>query len=197
MVVLAVPCAVALLTFSQPLVATLYHYGAFSERDVHQTTTALMGYGAGLLGLVAIKVLAPGFYASQDIKTPVRIAIGVLVLTQLLNLVFVPIFGHAGLALAIGLGALVNALSLLIGLRRRGSYVPAPGWTVFVVRVLGASGLLAVFLWWTAHAVSWTALQAVYVQRIGLMALVLLASAAIYFIALWATGMKLKQLLRR
>ncbi len=196
-VVLAVPCAVALLTFSQPLVATLYHYGAFSERDVQQTTTALMGYGAGLLGLVAIKVLAPGFYASQDIKTPVRIAIGVLVLTQLLNLVFVPIFGHAGLALAIGLGALVNALSLLIGLRRRGSYVPAPGWMAFAMRVLGASGLLAVFLWWTAHAVSWTALQAVYVQRIGLMALVLLASAAIYFIALWATGMKLKQLLRR
>jgi putative peptidoglycan lipid II flippase len=103
-VLLAVPCAVALLTFAKPLVATLYHYGAFTDRDVLQTTTALMGYGVGLLGLVAIKVLAPGFYASQDIKTPVRIAVVVLVITQLLNLAFVPLLQHAGLALAIGSG---------------------------------------------------------------------------------------------
>ena len=81
-VLLAVPCAVALLTFARPLVAVLYHYGAFTDRDVAQTTTALMGYGAGLLGLVAIKVLAPGFYARQDIRTPVKIAIVVLLLTQ-------------------------------------------------------------------------------------------------------------------
>ena len=77
-VLLAVPCAVALLTFSRPLVAVLYHYGAFTDHDVQQTTTALMGYGAGLIGLIAIKVLAPGFYASQDIRTPVKIAIVVL-----------------------------------------------------------------------------------------------------------------------
>ena len=109
-VLLAVPCAVALLTFSEPLVATLYHYGAFTDRDVQQTTRALMGYGAGLLGLVAIKVLAPGFYASQNIKTPVKIAVVVLVITQLLNLALVPYFQHAGLALAIGIGALINAL---------------------------------------------------------------------------------------
>ena len=123
-VMLAVPCAVALLTFAKPLVAVLYHYGAFTDNDVQQTTHALMGYGAGLLGLIAIKVLAPGFYASQDIRTPVKIAIVVLVLTQLLNLALVPVFQHAGLALAIGIGALVNATWLLVGLRRKGSYRP-------------------------------------------------------------------------
>ena len=80
---------VALLLFAQPLVAVLYHYGAFQERDVGQTTAALMGYGVGLVGLVAIKVLAPGFYANQDTRTPVKIAVAVLVLTQLLNLVLV------------------------------------------------------------------------------------------------------------
>src|SRR5690606_29084830 len=106
-VLLAVPSAVALLTFAQPLVAVLYHYGRFGVTDVQQTSMALMGYGAGLIGLVAIKVLAPGFYARQDIRTPVKIAIGVLVLTQLLNVVLVPHLAHAGLALAIGLGALV------------------------------------------------------------------------------------------
>jgi len=196
-VLLAVPSAVALLTFAQPLVATLYHYGAFSERDVYQTTTALMGYGAGLLGLVAIKVLAPGFYANQDIKTPVRIALVVLVITQLLNLAFVPLLQHAGLALAIGIGALINALWLLIGLRRRGSYTPAPGWGMFALQVLAASALLAVFLIWAGQSVSWTGLRAESFKRIGLLALVLIASAAIYFGALWASGLKVTKLMRR
>ena len=196
-VLMGLPCAVALLTFAKPLVATLYHYGAFTDRDVAQTTTALMGYGAGLIGLVAIKVLAPGFYASQDIKTPVRIAIVVLVITQLLNMVFVPYLQHAGLALAIGIGALINALWLLVGLIRRGSYKPAPGWGVFVLQVVAASALLAVFLLWAAGAVSWTGLKTAYFQRIGLLAAVLVASGAIYFVALWVSGLKLRLLMRR
>lgn len=196
-VLLAVPCAVALLTFSQPLVATLYHYGAFTARDVQQTTTALMGYGAGLLGLVAIKVLAPGFYASQDIRTPVRIAVVVLVITQLLNLALVPFFQHAGLALAIGIGALINALWLLFSLVKRGSYKPAPGWGRFALQVVVASGLLAGFLLWAAGAVSWTGFKSAYMQRIGLLSAVLAGSAALYFIALRVLGLKVRQLLHR
>jgi putative peptidoglycan lipid II flippase len=196
-VLLAVPCAVALLTFAEPLVATLYHYGAFTDRDVQQTTTALMGYGAGLLGLVAIKVLAPGFYASQDIRTPVRIAIAVLVITQLLNLALVPLLAHAGLALAIGIGALVNALWLLIGLIQRGSYKPAPGWVIFAGQVIAASALLAVFLLWAVEAVSWTGLKGQALQRIGLLTVVLAASALVYFGVLWVGGLKLRLLMRR
>ena len=196
-VLLAVPCAVALLTFAQPLVATLYHYGAFTDRDVQQTTTALMGYGAGLLGLVAIKVLAPGFYASQDIKTPVAIAVAVLVITQLLNVVLVPVFQHAGLALAIGIGALINALCLLVGLMWRGSYKPAPGWGMFALQVIAGSALLTVFLLWSADAVNWIGLKTSPFQRIGLLAGVLSASAAIYFVALQVSGLKLRQLIRR
>ena len=80
-VLLAVPCAIGLLTFAEPLVATLFHYGALKDRDVGQIALALSGYGAGLLGLVAIKVLAPGYYASQDIRTPAKIAVVVLVIT--------------------------------------------------------------------------------------------------------------------
>jgi len=195
--VLGLPSAVALLTFAQPLVATLYHYGAFTDRDVAQTTSALMGYGAGLLGLVAIKVLAPGFYASQDIKTPVRIAIAVLVITQMLNFAFVPYFQHAGLALAIGIGALINALWLLISLIKRGSYKPAPGWGVFALQVVAASALLAVFLLWAAGAVSWVGLKTAYLQRIGLLAAVISAGSVMYFVALWAAGLKFRKLIRR
>src|SRR5205814_8434968 len=108
-VLLAVPASLALVVFNVPLIATLFHYGAFKDSDVLQVARALAGYGAGLVGLVAIKVLAPGFYASQDMKTPVRIAIVVLVRTQLMNAVLVPWLarsgmGQAGLALSISLG---------------------------------------------------------------------------------------------
>ena len=111
----------------------------------------------GWSGLVAIKVLAPGFYASQDMRTPVRIAIVVLVITQLLNIVLVPMLKHAGLALSIGIGALINAGWLLAGLLKRGSYRPAPGWGVFALQVLAATALLAVFLMWAAASFPWIA----------------------------------------
>ena len=196
-VLLAIPCAVALLTFSRPLVAVLYHYGAFSVTDVQQTTLALMGYGVGLLGLVAIKVLAPGFYASQDIRTPVKIAIAVLLLTQLFNALLVPSLQHAGLALAIGLGALVNALWLLVGLIRRGSYQPVAGWGRFLAQVLLASGLLALFLAWAARVVDWTGLRSDSLLRIAYMAGVLVASGIIYFVAIRACGLQVRKLLGR
>jgi putative peptidoglycan lipid II flippase len=196
-VLLSVPCALALLTFAKPLVAVLYHYGAFTDRDVQQTSVALMGYGAGLLGLVAIKVLAPGYYASQDIRTPVKIAVAVLVITQLLNLALVPVLAHAGLALAIGLGALINALWLLIGLLLRGSYKPAPGWGLFALQVLAASALLTIFLVWAANAFNWTQLRAHSGQRIGLLALMVAGAGVIYLGAAWAAGLKLAQFMRR
>jgi len=112
-------------------------------------------------------------------------------------LLLVPYFQHAGLALAIGIGALINALFLLVGLIKRGSYSPAPGWLLFGLQVFSASALLAVFLLWAAASVSWTELRVVYFQRIGLMALVLGVSAAIYFGVLWVSGLKLRELLRR
>lgn len=196
-VLLAVPCAVGLLAFAEPLVSVLYHYGAFRDSDVGQVAHALAGYGAGLLGLVAIKVLAPGFYANQDIRTPVRIAVAVLVITQLLNVVLVPRLGHAGLALSIGLGAMLNAMALLVGLVRRGMYRPRPGWWRFLLQVGGASLVLAAGLVWAAGAVDWIAMRAQPGSRIGLMAAILAAAAAAYFALLMITGVKLRQLFRK
>jgi putative peptidoglycan lipid II flippase len=186
-----------LLTFAKPLVAVLYHYGAFTEFDVQQTTLALMGWGVGLVGIVAIKVLAPGYYASQDIRTPVRIAVVVLVVTQLLNIALVPLFKHAGLSLSIGLGALINATWLLVGLVRRGSYRPEPGWGIFVLQVLAGSALLVIYLMWAAQAFAWTDLRSESLKRIALMAVLMTGSAAVYLGAVWAAGLNLRQFLRR
>ncbi|KAF1043175.1 murein biosynthesis integral membrane protein MurJ [Xylophilus sp.] len=196
-VLLALPSAVGLLTFATPLVTGLYHYGAFSDHDVQQTALSLMGYGTGLLGFVAIKVLGPGYYANQDIRTPAFIAIGVLVLTQLLNFLLVPVMAHAALTLSIGIGALVNAGWLLAGLIRRGSYRPLPGWGLYALQVVAASALLAVFLVWGAHSFDWVGLRAQPLHRIGLLAGLLAGGAAVYFGAAWAAGLKLRQLLHR
>ena len=196
-VLLAVPCAVALLTFSGPLVATLFHHGKLTDGDVGQIAVALAGYGAGLLGLVAIKVLAPGYYASQDVRTPVKIAIAVLVITQLLNLALVPLMAHAGLALSIGLGALINALWLLVGLLRRGSFRPGPGWLLYALQVLAASALMAVFLLWASDHFAWMQMRAQSLQRAVLLAGVVVGAAGLYFGVLWVAGLKFRSLLRR
>lgn len=196
-VLLALPAAVALLTFAEPLVAVLYHYGRFTAADVQQTRMAVMGYGLGLIGLVGVKVLAPGFYARQDLRTPVRIAIVVLVCTQLMNLAFVPWLGVAGLALAIGLGAVLNAGWLLVGLRRRGSYRAEPGWLPFLLRVLPATALLGCGLGWVSSHFDWMALRNQPGLRIGLLFGTIVVAAAAYFGFLLATGLKLRQFLRR
>ncbi|MDI4633618.1 murein biosynthesis integral membrane protein MurJ [Pelomonas sp. V22] len=196
-VLFGLPCAVALLVFPEPMVAVLYHYKKFQALDVANTSRAVMGYGAGLLGLVAIKVLAPGYYAKQDTRTPVRIAIGVLVLTQLLNALFVPFLGAAGLTLSIGLGALLNAGLLLWGLRRRGSYQPLPGWALFALRVLVASAAMGGLQYLLATRIDWIALGQHGVMRAFAMAGCLAGSALLYFAVLLLSGLKLRQFVRR
>jgi len=195
-VLLALPCAAALLVFPEPLVAVLYHYGAFSPRDVAQTVAALRGYGVGLIGLVAVKVLAPGFYARQDIRTPVKIAVAVLLATQAMNVLFVPWLGHAGLALSIGLGALINATCLLIGLRRMGAYTPSPGWAGFLARVLLATAALTAALAWAAQRIDWIGMAAHWGWRIGWMAAVLVGVALLYFGLLALAGLRPRQFMR-
>lgn len=195
-VLLAVPCAVGLLAFAQPLVAVLYHYGAFGSADVQQTSIALMGYGVGLLGLIAIKVLAPGFYASQNIKTPVKIAVVVLLCTQGFNLLLVPLLAHAGLALAIGLGALLNASWLLWGLLRRQIYRPLPGWGRFVAQVVAASALLAAYLLAWLRYIDWLEPgQAGW--RVLWLSLALAGAAVLYFGLLHLTGLNLRRFVRK
>jgi putative peptidoglycan lipid II flippase len=195
--VLALPCAVALLVFPKALVAVLFHYYKFSAHDVQQTVTALMGYGVGLMGMVSIKILAPGFYARQDIRTPVKIAVVVLIATQLMNLVFVPWLGHAGLALSIGLGSVVNAAWLFWGLRARGLYTPQPGWGAFIAKVSIATAALGGVLALAAHRIDWVGLQAQWLMRAGLLAAVLTGVALLYFGLLAALGLRPAQFMRR
>ncbi|MFX1673128.1 murein biosynthesis integral membrane protein MurJ [Paraburkholderia sp. A2WS-5] len=194
---LAAPSAVALFFFSEPLTATLFHYGKFDANSVVMTARALTAYGVGLIGLILIKILAPGFYARQDIKTPVKIGVGVLVATQIGNYVFVPIFAHAGLTLSVGLGACINALLLFIGLRRRGIYMPSSGWTRFFVQLLGACLVLSGAMHWCAISYDWIGLHHEPLARMALLAACLVLFATLYFGMLWLMGFKYAYFKRR
>jgi putative peptidoglycan lipid II flippase len=175
----------------------LFHYGKFDGNSVVMVGRALSAYGIGLIGLILIKILAPGFYAKQDIKTPVKIGVGVLIVTQLSNYLFVPIFAHAGLTLSVGLGACVNALFLFLGLRKRGIYMPSKGWLKFFVQLLGACLVLAGTMHWLAISFDWIGMHSRPVDRIVLLGACLVLFAALYFGMLWLMGFKYAYFKRR
>jgi putative peptidoglycan lipid II flippase len=193
---LALPASVMLMMLPVPFTATLFHYGKFSAVDVAMTSNALIAYGVGLIGLIVVRILAPGFYAKQDIKTPVKIAVVVLVLTQLMNLLFVPLYAHAGLALSIGIGACGNAAILYFMLRKRGIYQPQSGWKVFFLKVGAALVLLAGISMWIAARFDWIALQAHPLARVGALALVMIVCGIVYFGALFAMGFRIRDFRR-
>ena len=193
---LALPAAVALAVLAIPLVCSLFHYGKFSVHDVWMTRQALMAYSLGLLGLILVKVLAPGFYARQDIKTPVKIAILTLFATQVMNLIFIWPFKHAGLALAIGLGACLNASLLFRALRRAGIFQPQPGWHAFLLKVALAVSAMALVLWFgMGETTAW--LHYHLAEKFVRLALLVTAGAATYFAALWLLGFRMQQYMRR
>jgi putative peptidoglycan lipid II flippase len=186
---LALPAALALVLLAVPLISTLFQYGKFSAEAVFQTRDALIAYSVGLTGMMLIKVLAPSFYARQDIRTPVKIAIISLIATQLMNLVFIGPLKHAGLALSIGLAACLNAGLLYIGLRRRKVYTPQPGWGRFALQVLAALTAMGVVLWFGAGDPQvWIARSAV--QRLQWLTAIVVGGAASYFAVLFMTGLR-------
>jgi putative peptidoglycan lipid II flippase len=193
---LALPASAALALLAVPLIATLFQYHAFTAHDVWMTRDALVAYSAGLTGLIMVKVLAPGYYARQDIRTPVRIAIATLAVTQVMNLAFIVPLQHAGLALAIGLGACFNAGFLLRGLRQRGIYVPQPGWTAFSLRLLVALTAMSFALWAGAgETARWIDMSlAARVARLGAL---IVAGTAVYFATLWLVGFRVRDFNRR
>ncbi len=192
---LTVPAAVGLAMLAMPLITTLFMYGAFSTADALATRAALLAYSGGLLGLILVKVLAPAFYARQDIRTPVKVAMGTLVITQLMNLAFVGPLAHAGLALATGLGSCINAGVLYYLLHKRAIHVPLPGWGAFLGKLVVAVSVMAAVLWFVAgEPQRWQAASAM-MRLAGLLGVVALG-AGVYFAALWLMGFRVRDFSR-
>ena len=197
-VMLTLPAALALGMMAVPLLSTFFQHGAFAAHDVLMTRNALVGYSVGLIGILAVKVLAPAFYARQDIRTPVKIGIITLLATQAMNLLF--IFGmelqHAGLALSIGLGACLNSAILFYLLRKRGIYQPAPGWGKFLAKLGAALLVLGLTLWFgMGSEQSW--LTSSGWARIGRLTGLVVMGVTVYFAVLWLLGFRVRDFSKR
>jgi putative peptidoglycan lipid II flippase len=193
---LAAPAALALAILAVPLIATLFFHGAFSADDVFHTRQALVAYTVGLTGMILVKVLAPGFYARQNVRTPVRIALISLAATQAMNLAFIGWIGHAGLSLSIGLAACLNAVLLYRGLRRLNIYEPQADWGVFVAKLLAAMIVMGSLLWFgMGTESSW--LQKRFLDRAIHLAWLVPLGATAYFATLWTLGFRLNDFKRR
>ena len=195
------PAMVGLFVLSGPILTTLFHYGEFDIQDVDMARLSLMAYSLGLLGFIGVKVLAPGYYARQDTKTPVKIGIKAMLANMVLNILFVVpmvkmgIEGpHSGLALATACSAFLNAGMLYRGLRRDGVLNLEPGWLLLFIRVFVASVAMAGLLVWGVGDLSnW--LQWGLWERIGQLLLWVVIGKAVYFGVLLVTGVKLKELM--
>ncbi len=195
-VLLALPAALALAMLSTGLIATLFLYGKFSAGDLVMVRQALIAYSAGLFGIICIRVLAPGFYARHDVKTPFRVAGICLFATMLMNIILIGPLKHAGLALAVSFGASLNAGILFFKLRRQGIYHPQPGWRKFFLKIVIALAAMAGVIWYFAGGdAEW--IHASPFERVGQLALVILLAAISYFGALWLLGIRPKDFSKR
>ncbi len=195
-IMLTLPAAVALGMIAVPLLATFFQRGEFVAHDVIMTSYALIGYSVGLIGMILVKILAPGFYSRQDIKTPVKIGIVTLLATQAMNAIFIGWIQHAGLALSIGLGACLNSAILFHYLRKHGIYQPEPGWAKFFIKVGVAVAALALILWFgMGTEESW--LTGSGWSRILRLSALVAAGVVVYFAVLAAFGFRPKDFSRR
>ena len=190
---ICVPCTLALMILSVPMIATAFYHGDFTEHGVFMSAAALVAYSLGLLPIVMVKVLAPGFYARKNTKTPVRIGIIAVVVNIVMCLILFYPLKHVGLAAATSIAALVNALMLYLNLRKEGVFFLQPGWLLFLARVLFAASVMAGLLWWGGgDAESWLVMDVL--SRMIRLAGWVVAGTACYFAVLHLSGLRFKSL---
>ncbi|MDT8282330.1 MAG: murein biosynthesis integral membrane protein MurJ, partial [Gammaproteobacteria bacterium] len=197
---ITIPAGVGLFIMSGPILSALFEYGKFTANDTYLSSLSLMAYMLGLPALVIIKILAPGYYARQDTRTPVKIGIIAMVCNMVLNLVFViPLVlynyeaPHIGLALATSISAYINAILLYNGLRDNRIFIPQAGWGAWLFRIIIAStAMAAVVIGLNPDTIQWS--QWPLFDRLLHLAGIILAAASSYFIMLFLQGLRPEQL---
>ncbi|WP_114833775.1 murein biosynthesis integral membrane protein MurJ [Aquicella lusitana] len=193
---IGVPAAVVLAVMAGPMLSTLFQYGRFNAFDVIQASKSLSAFAIGITPFMLVKILSAGFYARQDLRTPVRIGVIAMIANMIFNVLLIWPLAHAGIAMATSLSALLNTGFLFYFLRQRGFYHPREGWRLFTVRLIAANVVLAAWLWlgagdlqtWMTHHAMW---------RYGHLLFLLGSAVVIYFAALWLSGIRLHHLLMR
>ncbi len=193
---IGLPACVVLAVMAGPLLSTLFQHGHFNGHDVLMARKSLMAFALGITPFMLVKILAAGFYAKQDMRTPVRIAMLAMFSNMALNAMLIYPLAHAGIALATSLAAILNSSFLFYFLRVRGFYVARDGWKLFTLRIVMTNMVLGVWLWfgsgdvqdWITHDVIW---------RLTHLAFLLVSAVVIYFAMLWLSGIRLHDILIR
>ena len=195
-VLIAVPSAIGLIVLAEPLFATIFYGGAFTAADVRLAGLSLQAFALGLVGFSFVKILAPAYFAREDTRTPVRIALIALVVNFVLSVVLAYLLTragyeatHAGLALAISVAAILNAGLLYRGLRRDGIVRHSVGWPGLLLRFTIANGLMTLALVATARPIDWW-LLATPTARAGFLLLQISIGVAVYFLTLFVSGVR-------
>lgn len=186
---IGVPSTIGLVMMAGPLLATLFQYGQFTSHDVMMAARSLIALSLGLVCFLAVKVLVSAFYARQNTKLPVKVAIFAMLLNVVLNAVFIGPLAHAGLALASSLSSVCNVLLLLWVLLREKIFVPMPGWAGFSIRLFCANVTMALVLWWfTPDLAQWLEWRAF--ERATTLFSLIGGAVVAYFGGLWITGLR-------
>jgi len=191
LLLIGVPASIGIFILAGPLLSTLFLGGAFNRYDVLMSRQSLMAFAVGIQSFMLIKVLASGFYARQNIKTPVKIAVIAVICNMIFNAIFVFPLAHAGLALATSLAAIINAGLLLFALLKSNIYHPQAGWVRYFLRLCFANVVLAIFLvWGSGHVHAW--LMNSHWWRISHLGLLVVIGIMLYFSCLYASGVRVK-----
>jgi putative peptidoglycan lipid II flippase len=189
LLLIGVPAAIGLAVFSMPLIVSCFSYGKFSAMDVLQTQKSLITLGLGVPGFMMVKVLASGFYARQDIKTPVKAGVWSMIINSILCALLIVPLAHAGLTLASSIAGYLNCAILIVLLHRRGFYKPSKGWLRFLLQLLFANSVMAIYLVnMTGQLTMWRDLH--MGMRLGLLMAHVLAALVIYLLCLALSGMR-------
>lgn len=183
------PAAIGLFMLAGPMIATLFLSDVFTPNDVLMARMSLMAYASGLMAFILIKVLAPGYYAQQDTKTPVKIGVIAMAANMVFNLILIFPLDHAGLALATSLSAALNAFLLYRGLRKTDSYTPQAGWLWLVIKLTLAGLVMASVLWFVMPALMMWIEMSIW-QRIAHLLFAISVGALTYFVVLYLLGIR-------
>ncbi|MFI4937378.1 MAG: murein biosynthesis integral membrane protein MurJ [Candidatus Berkiellales bacterium] len=186
---IGIPATVGLTLLTGPLMVTLFQYGRFLPRDAIMAAKSLLTLSLGLVCFLVVKILVSAFYARQNTKFPVKVAIFAMVLNVILNALLIGPLAHAGLALASSLSSICNVLILLWALLRQKIYIPISGWMSFALRLMLANSAMAVVIWWFSPDISawleWGATE----RFMTLLSLIMIAMVT-YFGLLWLSGLR-------
>jgi len=187
--ILGLPATLGLLILAEPMVTTLFYYGAFTAHDVNMAGMSLMAYSFGLLGFILVKILAPAFYARKDMKTPVKVAVIALVTNTVFNLILIGPFAHVGLAAATTISAFVNAGLLYWYLRKQAVFAPLNGWVKLFLQVIVANTVMVVFVLLLSPPVSdWQGFDVW--GRLGWLSGLVIGGFMLYFAVLGLLGLR-------